>query len=44
MTEGEIITYSADVAYHGNSYCRYKLEVTPSMCGVISGLGCDIEC
>ena len=39
VTEGEIITYSADVAYTGNSTLRYNWKVTPSSARVISGLG-----
>ena len=39
VTEGEIITYTADVAYGGNSALRYNWKVTPSSAKIISGLG-----
>jgi hypothetical protein len=39
VTEGEIITYSADVAYSGNASLRYTWKVTPASARVISGLG-----
>ena len=39
VTEGEIITYTADVAYSGNSSLRYTWTVTPASARVISGLG-----
>ena len=39
VTEGEIITYSADVAYSGNSALKYTWVVSPSSARVISGLG-----
>jgi hypothetical protein len=39
VTDGEIITYTADVAYSGNSALRYTWKVTPSSARVISGLG-----
>lgn len=39
VTEGEIITYTADVAYSGNSAVNYKWVVSPSSARVISGLG-----
>jgi hypothetical protein len=39
VTEGEIITYTADVAYSGNSALNYKWIVSPSSARVISGLG-----
>src|SRR2546423_9829461 len=39
VTDGEIITYNADVAYSGNSSLRYSWKVTPSSARIISGLG-----
>jgi hypothetical protein len=39
VTDGEIITYTADVAYSGNSALRYVWKVTPSGARIISGQG-----
>ena len=39
VTEGEIITYTADVTYTGNAALRYNWKVTPSSARIISGLG-----
>lgn len=39
VTEGEIITYTADVAYSGNTALKYTWVVNPSSARVISGLG-----
>ncbi len=39
VTEGEIITYTADGSYTGNSPLKYTWKVTPSSAKVISGLG-----
>lgn len=39
VTEGEIITFTADVAYSGNSPLKYTWKVTPSSASIISGLG-----
>jgi len=39
VTDGEIITYTADVAYSGNSALKYVWKVTPSGAHVISGMG-----
>ena len=39
VTEGEIITYTADVSYSGNSALRYTWKVTPSSARIISGTG-----
>lgn len=39
VTEGEIITYTADVAYSGDSALNYKWVVSPSSARIISGLG-----
>jgi hypothetical protein len=39
VNEGEIITYTADVAYGGNAALRYNWKVTPSSAKIISGLG-----
>ena len=39
VTEGEIITFTADVAYSGNSSLKYTWKVTPSSASIISGLG-----
>jgi hypothetical protein len=37
VTEGEIITYTADVAYSGTNSLRYNWKVTPSSARIISG-------
>ena len=39
VTEGEIITYTADVAYSGSNSLRYNWKVTPSSARIISGQG-----
>ena len=39
VTEGEIITYTADVAYSGNAALKYNWKITPSSAKIISGLG-----
>lgn len=39
VTEGDIITYTADVAYSGDAALRYNWKVTPSTARIISGLG-----
>jgi PEGA domain-containing protein len=39
VTDGEIITYTADVAYSGNAALKYTWKVTPSTARIISGLG-----
>ena len=39
VTEGEIITYTADVTYTGTAPVRYRWNVTPSSARIISGLG-----
>lgn len=39
VTEGEIITYSADATYTGTASLRYNWKVTPSSARIISGLG-----
>src|SRR5215217_3469189 len=39
VTDGEIITYTADVSYSGNAALKYNWLVTPSSAHVISGLG-----
>jgi hypothetical protein len=39
VTDGEIITYTADAAYSGNSALKYTWVVNPSSARVISGLG-----
>ena len=39
VSEGEIITYSADVPYTGTADLNYKWKVTPSSARIISGLG-----
>jgi hypothetical protein len=39
VTEGEIITYNADVSYSGDSALNYTWKVTPSSAHIISGLG-----
>ena len=39
VTDGEIITYTADVAYTGTTALNYTWKVTPSSARIISGLG-----
>jgi hypothetical protein len=39
VTEGEIITFTADVAYSGNAPVNYKWKVTPASASIISGVG-----
>jgi hypothetical protein len=39
VTDGEIITYTADVAYSGTNSLRYNWKVTPSSARIISGQG-----
>lgn len=39
VTDGEIITYTADVVYTGKSPLNYTWKVTPSSARIISGLG-----
>src|SRR6185369_17514658 len=39
VTEREIITFTADVAYNGTAPLRYTWKVTPSSARIISGLG-----
>ena len=39
VTEGEIITFTADVAYSGNASLNYKWKVTPASASIISGAG-----
>ena len=39
VTDGEIITYTADVSYGGTAALRYTWKVTPSSARIISGLG-----
>lgn len=39
VTDGEIITYTADVAYTGSVPLKYYWKVTPSNARIISGLG-----
>ncbi|HEX7331462.1 MAG TPA: hypothetical protein VF290_08175 [Pyrinomonadaceae bacterium] len=39
VTDGEIITYTADVAYTGTAGLRYSWKVTPSSARIISGMG-----
>lgn len=39
VTDGEIITYTADVAYTGTAALRYNWKVTPSSARIISGQG-----
>lgn len=39
VTEGEIITYTADVAYSGTNSLKYNWKVTPSSARIISGQG-----
>ena len=39
VTDGEIITYTADVAYTGSVPLKYYWKVTPSSARIISGMG-----
>jgi hypothetical protein len=39
VNEGDIITYTADVAYSGDAALRYNWKVSPSSARIISGLG-----
>jgi hypothetical protein len=39
VTEGEIITYTADVSYGGTATLRYNWKVSPSTARIISGAG-----
>ena len=39
VTDGEIISYTADVAYSGNVPLRYVWKVTPSSARIVSGMG-----
>ena len=39
VKEGEIITFTADVAYSGNSSLRYNWKVSPASATIISGAG-----
>lgn len=39
VNEGEIITYTADVAYTGDSALNYTWTVTPANARILSGLG-----
>lgn len=39
VTDGEIITYTADAAYSGTANLRYTWKVSPSSARIISGLG-----
>jgi hypothetical protein len=39
VNEGEIITYTADVAYSGNASLRYNWKVSPTSARIISGQG-----
>ncbi len=39
VTDGEIITYTADVAYSGTTSLRYNWRVTPSSARIVSGQG-----
>ena len=39
VNQGEIITYSADVSYHGASDLNYTWTVTPASAKVLSGAG-----
>jgi hypothetical protein len=39
VQDGEIITYTADVAYSGSASLKYNWKVTPSSARVISGQG-----
>lgn len=39
VTDGEIITYTADVAYTGTTALNYTWKVTPSSARIISGMG-----
>ena len=38
VTDGEIITYTADVSYNGTAGLRYMWKVTPSSARIISGM------
>ncbi|HKN82289.1 MAG TPA: hypothetical protein VJW17_02580, partial [Pyrinomonadaceae bacterium] len=39
VTDGEIITYNADVTYGGNSALKYNWKISPSSARIISGAG-----
>ena len=39
VTEGEIITFTADVTYSGNAPIKYAWKVTPASASIINGLG-----
>lgn len=39
VTEGEIITYTADVSYSGTAPLKYTWKVSPASARIISGLG-----
>lgn len=39
VKDGEIVTFTADVAYSGNSSLRYNWKVTPAKATIISGAG-----
>ncbi|HJP93244.1 MAG TPA: hypothetical protein VJ875_14900 [Pyrinomonadaceae bacterium] len=39
VTDGEIITYNADVAYRGNSALKYNWKISPSSARILSGAG-----
>lgn len=39
VTEGEIITYTADVAYTGDASLKYNWKVSPASARIISGMG-----
>lgn len=39
VTEGDIITYTADAAYSGASNLRYNWTVSPAAARIVSGLG-----
>ena len=39
VTEGEIISYTADVSYSGNADLKYNWKVTPASARIISGMG-----
>ena len=39
VTEGEIITFTADVTYTGNAPIKYTWKVTPASASIINGLG-----
>ena len=39
VTEGEIITYTADASYSGDATLKYSWKVTPASARIISGLG-----